>query len=90
MRAREEKAIAAQEAKIANHPLPPPRDADGGASRTTEAVLEHVKAGGKESTAELLTELQRQMVEAERWRGGASDPGSSASSSAPALEAKCA
>ena len=31
-------------------------------------MLERVKEGGKESVGELLTELQRQMVEAERWR----------------------
>ena len=61
----EEKAVAAQEAAIANAKLPRPRDEGG---KSTAEVLRVVREGGKEGTAELLTELQRQMVEAERWR----------------------
>ena len=59
-------AIAAQEDVLAAAPLPLARDVDG--SKTTAEVLRLARAGGKESTAELLTELQRQLVEAERWR----------------------
>ena len=62
----EEKAVAAQEAAIAAANIPPPREAEG--AKATAEVLRMVREGGKESTAELLTELQRQMVEAERWR----------------------
>ena len=62
----EEKAIAAQEDVIEKTPLPPPRESD--VSRTTAEVLQKVREGGKEGVADLMTELQRQMVEAERWR----------------------
>lgn len=62
----EEKAIAAQEEAMAKASLPPPRETDG--SRSTAEVLQRVREGGKEGVADLLTELQRQMVEAERWR----------------------
>ena len=62
----EEKAVAAQEAAIAAANLPPPRETES--AKATAEVLRMVREGGKEGTAELLTELQRQMVEAERWR----------------------
>lgn len=68
----EKGAVDAQEQQLAGAKLPPPRDADG--SRSTAEVLRAVKEGGREATAELLTELQRQMVEAERWRAGACPP----------------
>ena len=61
----EEKAVAAQEAAIAAANLPPPRETES--AKATAEVLRMVREGGKEGTAELLTELL-QMVEAERWR----------------------
>merc|ERR1711965_525928 len=63
----EEQAVRAQEAALASAKLPAPRDADG-SGRATADVLRAVRDGGRESTGDLLTELQRQMVEAERWR----------------------
>jgi len=62
----DEKAMAAQEEAVSKAVLPPPRESDG--SRSTAEVLQRVREGGAEGTASLLTELQRQMVEAERWR----------------------
>ena len=61
----EEKAIAAQYDAIAAAPLPPPR----GDTEKASEVLRAVRAGkDAEVSPELFTELQRQMVEAERWR----------------------
>jgi len=60
-------AVAAQTEQLAAAKLPAPRQADIHA-RSTSDVLRVVKEGGQEAMAELLTELQRQMVEAERWR----------------------
>ena len=64
----DEKAVRAQEEVLAGAKLPLPRDENAGGGRTTAEVLQRVREGGQESVGELLTELQRQMVEAERWR----------------------
>ena len=58
--------INAQVDQLAAADFPPPR----GARRARAAVLEAVQKAGdaKQAPTELLSELQRQMVEAERWR----------------------
>lgn len=61
----EEGAVRAQLDSLANQELPQSRAQPA----RTAKVIEQVQAsGGKQTPSELLLELERQMVEAERWR----------------------
>ena len=74
--------MAAQEESIAKAPLPLPRDEQ--TAKSTADVLRAVREGGKEGMAELLTELQRQMVEAERCAASPGGVGTEAAAGARA------
>ena len=59
------KAVAAQEKQLQDAPLPPPQHlAPSRPADLARAALE----SGKDGSAEMLAEMQRYMVEAERWR----------------------
>ena len=82
----DDEAVDAQVRKIADAPLPPPRQS----AERTAAVLEAVREGASGAPAELLQELQRQMVESERWRAEASKMGALLKTARADLGAKSA